>query len=85
MRAKPTALLTLALLLAGCAGREHLRPDFGVSNRHNIQVQALDPEAGRRERAVAVSDGQKMEQALKDYRKGRPDASRDHLIISTGK
>lgn len=85
MRTDTALLLTLALLLAGCAGREQLRPDFGYSNRNNIQAQTLEPAAGQRERAVAVSDGQKMEQALKDYRRGRPEATRDHLIISTGK
>jgi type IV pilus biogenesis protein CpaD/CtpE len=85
MHLKQMAWLLLTLLATGCAGRDPLRADFGNSNRINISAQTLDPNAGQRERTTAVSDGQKMEQALKDYRKGRPEATRDHLVIGTGK
>jgi len=84
MRHKTSLSLLLVVLLAGCAGKEHLRPDFGVSVRQNIAVQTLDPGAATREHPALAGDGQKMEQSLKDYRKGKPEASRDHLIISSG-
>lgn len=85
MRSKFSLVALLPLLLAGCAGREHLRPHFGDSVRNNVSVQMLEPAAADRARPAAVSDGQKMEQALKDYRKGKPEASREQLIITTGK
>jgi type IV pilus biogenesis protein CpaD/CtpE len=84
---KPANFSALALfvLLAGCSGREHLRRDFGYSTQNNISVQVVDPAAAQRQRRMSVSDGQKMEQALKDYRKGRPEATREKLIITSGK
>lgn len=85
MRAKSLLPFVALLLLAGCAGRESLHPDFGYSVRHNIAAQTLDPDAATREHAALMGDGQKMEQALKDYRKGRPEDTRQHLILSTGK
>lgn len=84
MRNKTLLPLLLVALLAGCAGKEQLRPDFGVSVRRNIATQMLDPDAATREHPALAGDGQKMEQSLKDYRKGKPEASRDHLILSTG-
>lgn len=84
MRSNTLALLAV-LTLAGCAGTDPLRADFGESVRQNIAAQTLDPEAGSRAGAALVSDGQKMEQALQDYRKGRPEATREQLIISSGR
>jgi len=85
MRSKTLIPVLLLALLAGCSAREHLRADFGASNTINIAAHTLDPASASRERAPLMGDGQKMEQALKDYRKGKPEASRDQLIISTGK
>jgi type IV pilus biogenesis protein CpaD/CtpE len=82
MRSK-VVIPAVLLLLAGCASREHLRADFGASQAINRTAQVVDPQAESRAPRPQVGDGQKMEQALKDYRKGKPEASRDHLIIST--
>ncbi|MCD6061866.1 MAG: hypothetical protein K0R03_1961 [Moraxellaceae bacterium] len=85
MRSEILIPLLFLSLLAGCAGREHLRADFGASNANNKLVQTVDPQAEQRGPRALVGDGQKMEQALKDYRKGKPEATRDQLIISTSK
>lgn len=83
MRNKTLTPVLLLSLLAGCSAREHLRADFGASTAINTTAMTLDPQADSRARPPLMGDGQKMEQALKDYRKGRPEATRDHLIIST--
>lgn len=63
----------LALLTASCTHnmmeREMtLEDDFGNSVKTNIAVQTIDPEAGKKPVPVATRDGQRTEQALKDYR-----------------
>jgi hypothetical protein len=77
--------VVLPLLASACAGPEHLGPDFGNSYRINTTVQLQDPEAETRRRALATSDGQKIEQALKDYRADKAMEARDHLIVESGK
>jgi type IV pilus biogenesis protein CpaD/CtpE len=76
----------LALLLGACAAPEHLSGDFGNSYRINVAAQLANPGAENREHPLAASDGQKIEQALKDYRKSKPTAAaRDHLITEASK
>jgi len=63
----------LALFTASCAHYvtdrdETLEDGFGNSVRSNMAVQTINPEAGKEEVPVATRDGQKTEQALKQYR-----------------
>jgi hypothetical protein len=39
------ACLLLALLIAGCPSREHIRPDFGQKTRANFAKQQVFPRA----------------------------------------
>jgi hypothetical protein len=85
MNAKTIISAVLILLLGACAGPEHLGSDFGNSYRINATVQVQDPDAQNHNQSPAASDGQKIEQALKDYRTGRPMEAREHLIVESGK
>jgi hypothetical protein len=82
MRSKYLTLV-LFLVLGGCTSHENLRADFGASYAINRDAQIVDPGAASRGPRTPIGDGQKMEQSLKDYRKGKPEASREQLIITT--
>lgn len=63
----------LALFAASCSHYvtdrdETLEDGFGNSVKSNIAVQTINPEAGKEQVPVATKDGQKTEQALKQYR-----------------
>lgn len=45
-----------------------LQDDFGNSVKTNTAVQTINPDAGKEPVPVATRDGQKTEQALKQYR-----------------
>ncbi len=86
MHIKSLSLLLALGLLAGCISRGPLSPDFGYSNQHNAQWQRLDPAAEGRSRPLASSDGQKLEQALKLYRKEKPQqtTTRERVVVGVG-
>ena len=45
-----------------------LQDDFGNAVKTNIAAQTINPDAGKEPVPVATRDGQKTEQALKQYR-----------------
>ena len=63
----------LALFAVSCTHyatdrQETLEDGFGNSVKSNVAVQTINPDAGKEQVPVATKDGQKTEQALKQYR-----------------
>jgi hypothetical protein len=69
--------LILGLILIGLAGcntnQEPLSPDFGDAVSHNIAVQTINPTPDPN-LPDANTNGQRMNDAVDRYRKGKPTA-----------
>ncbi|MDX8406618.1 MAG: hypothetical protein R8K50_10790 [Mariprofundus sp.] len=75
----------LALAVTGCTHnmmeREMtLQDGFGNAVKTNVAAQTIDPEAGKKTVPVATRDGQKTEEALKQYRTGRVKSVSESLL-----
>lgn len=68
------------VMLSGCSAAPSLSPDFGVSTRENIVLQAVDPRAGEKGVISSGLDGTKVEKAMERYRKDKPEDSRATLV-----
>lgn len=77
------ALVAATVVVAGCS-REHLRGDFGNSNKVNVASQVVNPTAGDQPPAANTVDGQKVEKALGRYRNDKPTDSRGKLLSELG-
>jgi type IV pilus biogenesis protein CpaD/CtpE len=75
----------LALFAVSCTNnmlerKMTLQDDFGNAVKTNIAAQTINPDAGKEPVPVATRDGQKTEQALKQYRTDTGEASSDSIL-----
>lgn len=74
------ALVVVALGLAGCAGKQKMRADFGNSTQINREAQVINADAASQAPAATAVDGQKAEKGLQRYRADKGTDSRSTLL-----
>lgn len=74
------ALVVVALGLAGCAGKQKMRADFGKSTQINREAMVINADATAQAPATSAIDGQKAEKGLQRYRADKGTDSRSTLL-----
>lgn len=79
-----TLLLITAFIIAPMSGCSHapLGKDFNEANANNIEVQTINPKAGKEERPLATLDGEKSEKVLEHYRTETGEAPYGKLLTN---
>lgn len=80
MRNRNAILVPAILMLTGCTAPEHMTRDYGYSYHHNLVVQQQAPAGTVQQHPDVLGDGQKMEQAIANYRKDKSESARERLV-----
>ncbi|WP_303900867.1 hypothetical protein [Thiohalomonas denitrificans] len=80
MHWKLIGIAVTSLLVAGCAGPDPLKDDFGESVRHMIRVQTDNPAY----QTGSALDGERAERTLRDYRGAETGTPGGSPAISSG-
>lgn len=83
MFAKTLSISMALLICSACSSYSPMSTDYGYSTRHNTKLHRVDPTAEGKARPMASSDGQKIEQAMKQYRKEKvlQANTRDRVVV----
>lgn len=78
--------IILPLYLAGCSQmhQQTMGENFGNAIKTNTAMQVIDPTAGQEDMPPTTLEGQKAEQAMKQYHEETGKADTDKLVKDVG-